>query len=393
MRIVVGNPVEGDDFFGRQKEQQQLWRKLKTANLLMLAPRRIGKTSLLKRLRDTGVQHQTKVLYCSFAGCENELSCINELLNSLSPFQELHQNVFKQIGHALKQVKGINVAGLKLELGEVEQQQWTRIGQSLTESLEKLKLDEEQLVICVDELPIFILRVLKQPDGLTKVRFFLNWFRQLRQTHSDAIKWVLAGSIGLDTVTNRLGIGDTINDLQPYPLGGFDDHNAKLLLQELAKENELQLDEQVCDYIIGRIGWSVPYYLQVMLDTILDTKIDPLTPVEPQDVDEAFETLLKPAYKSYFDYWRQRLTEELGQPEDGYAITLLNHTCRDSKGVSRDTLKQALMDKAGNTAQFDELFTYLLDTLENDGYIVQVNERYRFRLAWLREYWQSRVAV
>ncbi|MGB4913341.1 MAG: hypothetical protein WBO95_14690, partial [Candidatus Dechloromonas phosphoritropha] len=57
MKISVGNPVEGDDFFDREQEQRRAWRKLEGSHLLMLAPRRIGKTSLILRLCATARQH------------------------------------------------------------------------------------------------------------------------------------------------------------------------------------------------------------------------------------------------------------------------------------------------------------------------------------------------
>jgi len=43
MKISVGNPLEGDDFFDREQEQVRVWRKLEGSHLLMLAPRRIGR--------------------------------------------------------------------------------------------------------------------------------------------------------------------------------------------------------------------------------------------------------------------------------------------------------------------------------------------------------------
>lgn len=388
MKIVVGNPVEGSDFFGREPEQRQIWRKLQSSNLLMLAPRRIGKTSLLKRLRDNPENPQTKVLFCSFAGCQDEMACVTTLMKSVNAGLEFH----KQLINALKKVKGFKIAGVGIDLDTVDNSRWTDIGESLTEALSKSH-QEQRLVICVDELPIFVLRLLKQDDGLDKVRFFLNWFRDLRQTHSHNIKWILAGSIGLDTVTKRLNIGDTINDLVPYPLGAFDHTTAQSLLLTLAPAYDIQLSTEICNYIIEKIGWSIPYYLQVMLDTLLDIKTDTSQPVTTADIDQTFAALLDPAYKAYFDYWRQRLTEELGKPDDEYATHLLNHICRDPNGVSRSTLSQVLTEKVGSIGQSDERLMYLLDVLENDGYIIENNQRYQFRLAWLREYWKKRVAV
>jgi uncharacterized protein len=35
---------------------------------------------------------------------------------------------------------------------------------------------------------------------------------------------------------------------------------------------------------------------------------------------------------------------------------------------------------------------YLLDVLQNDGYLVEENKRWRFRSPLLREYWFRRIA-
>lgn len=72
MKLNVGNPVEGEDFFDREKEQQRAWRKLESSHLLMLAPRRIGKTSLILRLCATATEHGFQAVQCSFARCGDE---------------------------------------------------------------------------------------------------------------------------------------------------------------------------------------------------------------------------------------------------------------------------------------------------------------------------------
>ncbi|MCP4042579.1 MAG: hypothetical protein GY731_11605, partial [Gammaproteobacteria bacterium] len=42
--------VEGDDFYDRQQEIAAIWRYLDSNILFLPAPRRVGKTSLMKRL-------------------------------------------------------------------------------------------------------------------------------------------------------------------------------------------------------------------------------------------------------------------------------------------------------------------------------------------------------
>jgi AAA+ ATPase superfamily predicted ATPase len=397
MKFVIGNPAEGDNFYGREEEQSMLWKKLDSEHILMLAPRRVGKTSLLKKLIDTAEQHSSTVLYCSFAKCIDEMGCINELLKAVSQSKTFGRSVFEGVVSNLKKVKGVSFAGAKVELDTAQQSNWIDVGEILTSTLSELKNSTDNnstnLIICVDELPIFILKLLEQEGGKNNVRYFLNWFRDLRQSHHNDIKWILAGSVGLDSVTARLNIGDTINDLAPFHLGEFDSGTAKNFILELSKQYEMKISNETCNSLITQIGWLAPYYLQILTNTIYTNKTCLIDEVTEKDIKDAFEELLKPTNKSYFDYWRQRLTEELGKPNDTYAIAILSNICHSTTGVSVSTLKQVLASKTGEIGDVDDLLFYLLDILENDGYLIcNKNDCYQFRFTLLALYWKKRVA-
>lgn len=218
IRITIGNPVEGVNFYGREKEQKQLWQKTETSHLLMLAPRRIGKTSLLKRLRDTAHQQNAKVFYCSFADCKDETACIERLYKTLK-LSVLKKQV-NEFGNILKRLKKAGPTGV--EIGETSPNDWHSEAAHFHAQLDTLQTNEKRIIICVDELPIFIVALLNEENGEEKTKNFLNWFRSIRQDYHHKIKWILAGSIGLDTITARHNMGDTINDLASFPLGEFD---------------------------------------------------------------------------------------------------------------------------------------------------------------------------
>ncbi|HEU4387027.1 MAG TPA: ATP-binding protein, partial [Blastocatellia bacterium] len=48
----VGPPVRGDDFFGRESFVRMVSEKLKIGNVILAAPRRFGKTSVMYSLID-----------------------------------------------------------------------------------------------------------------------------------------------------------------------------------------------------------------------------------------------------------------------------------------------------------------------------------------------------
>ena len=248
-------------------------------------------------------------------------------------------------------------------------------------------------LICVDELPVFIVNLLKQgEDGKRRARAFLYWFRDLRQRHYRRVKWLTAGSIGLDTVASRLGLSDAINDLEPFPLAAFDEPVALSFLDKLAASYAMPLAEPLRLAIVRRVGWPVPYYLQLMFSQIRDEWVETGAKPDEAAVDRAFERLLDPAYRVHFDYWRQRLDEELGQPEAAHAALLLDGLSRSAAGDRKETLSQRLAARIADPGEREKALNYLVDILLADGYLVEREGRFAFRLEWLREYWRRRFA-
>ncbi|MCP4656098.1 MAG: hypothetical protein GY856_11850 [bacterium] len=101
--------------------------------------------------------------------------------------------------------------------------------------------------------------------------------------------------------------------------------------------------------------------------------------------------MLSPSKKAYFDYWRQRLDDELDQPDAGLALMLLNAAAADPEGVPRSALRQLLAERIREPEAKDDRLRYLLDVLESDGYLVEQQQRFLFRSPLLREFWLRRV--
>ena len=389
MRTVIGSPVEGEDFFDRERERRLMWRRLDSDSLLLLAPRRIGKTSLMRKLCAEAAGHDFHAFSLSFAACPDELACVRELSRALAEAAPtLVDAVQTRLKALLPSVKSLKFGPLGIELMQGESPDWRTLGEALARAIGEL---DGRWLISVDEVPVFLLGLLKRDDGLARVRGFLYWWRDLRQQHHGSIRWILAGSIGLDTVAARHGIGDTVNDLIPTPLGAFDLDTADRFLCALADTAGIKLGKPTRKAMIDALGWPVPYYLQILFGQ-LQERIDDGARPDPALIDGILDDLLSPTHKGYFDYWRQRLNDELGSPEAAQAVHLLNHCARDPDGVRRDTLSQALGEQIQGPDQREERLRYLLDVLESDGYLVETDGRWRFRLGLLRRYWLKRVA-
>jgi len=51
LHLTVGSPVKGEDYYGRDELIELIWKRLEKNNLLLAAPRRFGKTSIMLNLR------------------------------------------------------------------------------------------------------------------------------------------------------------------------------------------------------------------------------------------------------------------------------------------------------------------------------------------------------
>ncbi len=263
---------------------------------------------------------------------------------------------------------------------------WQQLGLALVESLSRLP---GRWLFMIDELPIFIMELLRQDDTASRARNFLNWFREIRQgwDGADNFRWILAGSVGLDTIAARYNMGDTINDLFLIGLGPFGADTADRFLRALARSYDLDFPSEARARVVERLEWSSPYFLQLIFSRLRDYAAQSRSTITSARVDEAFESLLQPSAATYFDYWRQRLNKQLERPQALWARDLLSTVAHSDAGVPQSLL----LERPGRYIQDHEVreeeLSFLLRMLEMDGYLTRLGGVYRFRSPLLRAYW------
>lgn len=396
LQNAIGRPVRGASFYDREREQAALWERLANDHVLLLAPRRVGKTSLMLRLQETSHDHGFGSVYLSVSDAPSEVDFVRKLCMALEKGAGTRRVLSKlaegPVGRMLQRIRKVAF----LEFQQPSQVPWADLGREVLEALAARPRGEtaEPWLILLDELPLFLLGLLKRDPSTRRAREFLSWFRQMRimESTADSIRWVIAGSIGLDTIATRYRLLDTINDLHLMKLGAFAPEDADRFLVELGTSYGMELAPKVRKRLQQRVGWPIPYYLQLLFSELRQQVQEHAKTPSPDLVDRAYETLLSPSHRAYFDYWRQRLAEELGAPDDSLALEMLALAARDPDGVARPTLDVALAEQVRDERVRRERVAFLLDVLENDGYLVEERGRHRFRSPLLREYWRRRVA-
>jgi len=399
MRNIAGNPVSGKDFYGRTGELQRLRRMILNGNhVLLKAPRRVGKSSLMTELARKLQNEGWCVVKADVQGCDDEASFLQTLYDAVKD-SGARIPPGHRVGELIRSFRRF-IRGIKLTAGPAsvtvadrEEADWEEAAGSLKSLIPRLADGDQQVLVTLDELPIFLGKLLKRDDGAGRVRRVLDWLRSICQGCGSDVPWILCGSIGLDTFVEKQGLEGTINVLTHFELGAFSDEDARGLLEELAEDEATVsiLPDDVIATIIERIGWPVPYYLQLMFHELKNLPQEGRSDQfpTPNDVEAAFQAATG---ASSMGHWVSRMDDLLSPDAASRARRMLTDLCRCPDGMTRQEL---LMRRVADASQADpdtlELqLGELLRFLEDDGYLIRDGDRWTFRSFLLREYWNRR---
>ena len=395
MRNITGSPVENNDFFDRPHDLARLQRELTNgANLLLTAPRRVGKTSLVLRLCELERAAGRTAVFMNVEGCHDELAFAERLVDGLSG-SGLHPEALGRISLAFRKARQafsgmkVGAAGVDMEMGAAEDPDHSTLGRALESIFRRIESGGKPVLLAIDEMPELLLALGKEEHGTERVSRLLHWLRALRQTYRQQVRWIFLGSIGLDSFVDDRNLRKTINDLTGMTLQALSADEADEFLRQLGESNGLPLSVAERDLIVSRVGWPLPHHLQMVFHALVDS--DAIQP-DAAAVDAAFAHLLLPGNVSQFDTWRQRLDEQFSASDAAAAKDILRHLCQHPDGRARAQILNALMStrQTADPAAVEDQLARLLLMLQRDGYLLESAGRYAFRSFLLREYWLRR---
>ena len=137
MRNIVGRPVRGTNFFDRDEIRAQILEWLRDNHLLLLAPRRVGKTSLMYRLAVEALERKHVPVYFSAATARSELALLVALYKAAAEADADVALAFEagRLGRLFKQVGYVKAFGVELALRELQAEEWTDVGNELIQAI------------------------------------------------------------------------------------------------------------------------------------------------------------------------------------------------------------------------------------------------------------------
>ena len=395
---VIGAPVRGNNFYGRDRFVELVWRELAKGSILLAAPRRFGKTSVMYRLMDRP-RGDYKIVHADLEHLSDPADLMLELIVKLSKDDKLGRlmdgvtSISKDVWNGLRSAtEEVELFHVKLKLREQMRPQWQEVGRQVFKSVSQ---SGHPVLFILDEFPMMIDRMARLEGKREEARILLNWLRAMRQApEHDSVRFLIAGSIGIEAVLNGLGEIKSINDFQPLKLDPFLPTVADQFLQALAEAEQMPLSVECRQKMLDLVGILVPYFLQVMFSEVSKTHMLTGEAITPALIERIYhQKVLGVDCKTYFDHYYGRLRDYYTPQEEKAVKRLLRELARVG-AMSRDACFELYRQTLGGEPGLDE-FNATVGNLENDFYI-RYNaeaERYEFSCKLLRDWWLRHYAL
>ena len=386
MKSSIGPWVSRDNFFARERDLQILKTRVRDGNhVLLTGQRRMGKTSIAREL---GRRLEAEGWVFLFADVEGA-TCAEDVIADIAQATHSVRPIMSRIGTTMKRLVGrveeISVHDFRVKFRDgLNAGNWRRHGEEL---LRHCAAHEQPVLLVIDELPIYLKRVLPRKDGVQQVDEFLSWLRGVLQGIGyGSLVLIVSGSIGLTPIVNRLGIPDRINHLYPFRLGPWDRDTSVACFRRLAESYELQVEDDVANAVYDALGVGIPYHVQSFFARLRDhaTKLE--RGVKLEDVQKVRKELLGPSGQNDLAHYKTRLNEALEDENHTIAMEILAEAATQevfTPGARR--CLEGLYAGEGNDAR--RRIEDILEILMHDGYLEDSDDGHRFSSHLLKDWW------
>ena len=384
--FYTGAPVDPVDLRFREAFLAELWGTLRTGHVVLTAPRRTGKTSVMDHLRDHP-ENGFQVVSINVQDLTHPADFFRVLLDG---FHDAHPDFVRDrlaagcglVSGALGRVEPVGAYGFKLALRGSDpdwREHWRRHGD---EFLAQARRTDTPILFVIDEFPDLLLNLSRKDEGL--LREFLAWFRTQRQNPAptrDSIRWLVGGSVNLAGTLDALGLVDLINDLEDVSLPPLTDEDIETFVTDMLSGRGVPFDADVPQRLIARLGRPIPLFMQMATQELYRRWKREQRRIVAADVDAAFDTMIVgSAARTRLQHFHSRIRQYYVEPKDSIAHALLGQISMSGSGLRRAALLQeterALSDLGATLSPIERrrTFNQLMLDLENDFYIVEVEE-------------------
>jgi hypothetical protein len=395
LKQAHGNWVTGDRFWDREEDVELFLRRIREgAHLLVVAQRRMGKTSLMKEVARR-VSGEFDCVFVDFQNATTPPDALTELSLALRPHKSLWSRGRELFANVLNRVEKIGNDDLAVTLrAGLTGGNWATKGDELFAILAGA---ERPVLLLLDEVPILVNRIIKgtdyiiTPERRRTASEFMSWLRKNSQQHQGHVRIVISGSIGFEPVLRQAGLSATINNFVPFELKPWSADTAVGCLGALAEQYGLHYRDGAESEMVRLLGCCIPHHLQMFFDHAKTYCIRrKATELGCEQVIEVYQTeMLGIRGHAELTHYEERLRLVLGMEKLALALDMITEAA--VRGcLTGDAIRRLQQDYAFDGETTTDVQKDILWILEHDGYLFQTPEGYRFVSNLLRDWWKNR---
>jgi uncharacterized protein len=400
LAMGLGNWVEGHRFWGRETELRLFAERIDAgAHQLLIAQRRMGKTSLMKETARRLAGRYLGV-FVDLQKCNSAPDAIVELSLAVHPYKSLWGKlgtIFTGMADTFrKAVEGVDLGEVGIHLRPDLAGEWQRKGDQL---MGVLAGSDTPVLLLIDEAPILVNRMLKgpgpdyriTPERRQQADLFLSWLRENGIRHQGKIRMVLSGSIGLEPILREGGLSATLNNFEPFELKPWDGETSCACLEALAANYGLRFETSVPGNMVRMLGCCIPHHVQMFFRHTHDWCVHRgQTVVSDQDVKAIYkEEMLSIHGHAELNHYEERLKLVLGDEILPMALEFLTEAAVVRR-LTSDAIEAISLAYEFESLGVADARKLILEVLEHDGYLERKKGSYQFVSKLLRDWWKAR---
>jgi hypothetical protein len=381
-QTIVGDAATGDKYIRRPYINNAFWAEIEKGNhILMVAPRRVGKTSIMKDLANQAMEGYVAI-YKNIESESTANGLYKRIFELIIECLSSHKKLKKQIATWAKRYKITSIGEGSITIGEKE----IDYKQELNNILNDLQDQPVRILLLIDEVPE-VLNKMRKSGRLEEATEILHQFREFNMNeHFKKIAIVYAGSIGLLHIVQALGARPAIiNHLKSIPIGPLTASEANTLIDQITVGATIQYSENHKHYLLRKIQYLLPFFIQLMVEEIDQVaRGEGIHSITEKTIDYAFDNVVKTIH--HFEDWQKRLTDYFPKEQYQFLKSLLSH-CAQKGPISIQEVYNL-----GNAKGLEEdAFLDALEVLKRDGYLIESAPRiYDFTSPFLKAFWLAR---
>ncbi len=394
IKNIAGQPVRKENFFERPALIRQFKNKIESgSSILISAPRRVGKTSLMLHVHDKGMEG-FYFIYDITESVNSENEYFKRMLNKIfyTEFLTLMQKISKKTYRSAKdRAERIREIGKTIKFDKESKRIFR---DEFIDTIKSIDLEGRRIIFMIDEFSQTIENIIED-EGKRSAIHFLQANRELRQDPeiNQKIQFVFAGSIGLENIVSRLNAVNLVNDLAPLKVTPLNYEEAHRLMQELTENKPFVLSKSNRDYILDKIQWYIPFYFQMAVMEISNFLLDDEGETKPGKkritknvIDRAFSRMLE--QRNHFEHWEKRLRKAFKKEEYSFAKEVLNLIS------NKENIESVEIINLAQKFNIPDSYKDIVNSLVYDGYINNNDDPhiYRFNSPLLKMWWWKNVA-